>query len=140
MIRQFAFTLVFCAGVATLDLSKAKPYISPVEESITEEAEPEREYLGKWRITEYCTKCNSGGSRQTASGKRAEEWYTCAVSKSNYRKYKGYKLYVEGYGTFEIMDWGSVRGTNKDNWVDLFLPKPYHNKVWKKCDVYLIAP
>ena len=135
-------TGIFVAGVATLSLANAKPYIPPQPEPVVietvAETEPEREYLGTWTVTEYCTKCNSGSARQTASGKRAEEWWTCAVSRENYKRYKGCRLYIEGYGEFEIQDWGSVHGCDKDKWVDLFLPTSKHNRVYDKVNVYLI--
>ena len=129
-------------GVAVLNISVAQPYQppqpAPVVIETVAETEPEREYLGTWTVTEYCTKCNSGSARQTASGKRAEEWFTAAVSKSNYKKYKGCRVYVEGYGEFEIQDWGSIHGCDKNKWIDLFLPTSKHNKVWDKVKVYLI--
>ena len=128
-------TGIFVAGVAALSLANAKPYEPPQTEPVAVvETEPEREYLGTWTVTEYCTKCNSG----SASEKRAEEWWTCAVSRENYKRYKGCRLYVEGYGEFEIQDWGSVHGCDKNRWVDLFLPTSKHNRVYDKVNVYLI--
>ncbi|MBR6271372.1 MAG: hypothetical protein IKR26_04390 [Lachnospiraceae bacterium] len=134
------------AGVAALNISAAQPYQPPQPEPVevtteaeTEvETEPEMELLGTWTVTEYCTKCNSGSARQTASGKRAEEWWTCAVSKANYKKYKGCRVCVEGYGEFEIQDWGSVHGCDKNKWIDLFLPASKHNRVYDEVKVYLI--
>lgn len=38
--------------------------------------------LGKFVITGYCTRCNSGGSRATSSGKTATEGITVAVNSS----------------------------------------------------------
>ncbi|MBQ9387916.1 MAG: hypothetical protein IJU01_04560 [Lachnospiraceae bacterium] len=112
-----------------------------VAESQTAEAEPEekKELLGTWTITEYCVRCNSGSAHQTASGKRAEEYYTAAVSRANYKQLKGCLIYVEGWGTFEIMDWGSVSGCDRDKWVDLFLPESECNRVYERAKVYLIT-
>lgn len=95
-------------------------------------------YLGKWTITEYCIKCNTGGSRATASGYTAEEGRTCAVSFSNYKDLKGKWIYVEGWGKFRVEDYGSVHGCDKDNWVDLFLDDSYHNRVWTKANIYIV--
>lgn len=127
------------AGVATLNFATAKPgppQPEPVE--VTTEAEPEMELIGEWTVTEYCAKCNSGSAHQTASGKRAEEWFTAAVSRENYKRYKGCRLYVEGYGTFEVQDWGSVHGCDKNKWIDLYLPTSKHNRVYDEVKVYLI--
>ena len=94
--------------------------------------------IGRWRVTEYCKKCNSGSAYQTASGEKAREWWTCAVSYENYKHLKGKVLYVEGWGKFKVMDYGSVSGTDPDKWIDLFLPDEYHNKLWEKCKVYVV--
>lgn len=106
--------------------------------TIKENPFPERIYLGKWIVTEYCIKCNTGGYRVTASGHAAEEGRTCAVSFSNYKNLKGKWIYVEGWGKFRVEDYGSVHGCDKNEWVDLFLDDSYHNRVWTKADVYIV--
>ena len=111
---------------------------SQILDSIEENPFPSRIYLGNWTVTEYCTSCNSGGSRSTASGYTAEEWRTCAVSLSNYKKLKGKWIYVEGWGEFRVEDYGSVSGCDKNNWVDLFLDTSYHGFVWSKADIYIV--
>lgn len=106
--------------------------------TIKEDPLPTKIYLGKWTITEYCIKCNTGGYRVTASGYAAEEGRTCAVSFSNYKNLKGKWIYIEGWGKFRVEDYGSVHGCDKNEWVDLFLDDSYHNKVWTKADVYIV--
>lgn len=109
-----------------------------VLEYIKENPFQDTSYLGKWTITEYCIKCNTGGYRVTASGHAAEEGRTCAVSFSNYKNLKGRWIYVEGWGKFRVEDYGSVHGCDKNEWVDLFLDNSYHNRVWTKADVYIV--
>lgn len=109
-----------------------------VLERIKENSFRDSNYLGKWTVTEYCIKCNTGGHRVTASGYTAEEGRTCAVSFSNYKNLKGKWIYVEGWGKFRVEDYGSVHGCDKDKWIDLFLDDSYHNKVWTKADIYIV--
>lgn len=102
----------------------------PVSEPENEETD-EWEYLGNCRISSYCTNCNSGSPRSTASGKRAEEWWTCAMNDVPL----GSIVYVEGVGTFEVQDRGP-KAMNGACWVDIFVC-PDECDVWKHADVWI---
>ena len=88
-------------------------------------------YLGKFRVTFYCTECNTPrNSRQTYSGKSATEWHTCAVKVSQIAM--GTQVKVAGFGTWVAEDTGV--GWNQ---IDLFVSPDecdglYYRDVWVK--------
>lgn len=83
-----------------------------VEDSGTTEAyEPDLTYLGEFRITFYdlCPECTGPwyGMNTTASGRDPVAWYTVAAGPS---LPFGTLIYIEGFGTFEVMDRGVADG------------------------------
>ena len=72
--------------------------------------------MGKYRITCYCSACNSPkGSRETASGLNATEGVTVAVHPSKYVKNKA--IYIEGIGKRVIQD----KHGNSANVIDVYI-------------------
>lgn len=83
-----------------------------VEDSGTAEAyEPDLTYLGEFRITFYdlCPECTGPwyGMNTTASGRDPVAWWTVAAGPS---LPFGTLIYIEGFGTFEVMDRGVADG------------------------------
>ena len=85
------------------------------------EPQPQLTYIGTYKLTCYCSGCNSPrGSRQTASGAvaTAGEYGTIAVHPSMYSKYKpGTVLYIEGVGYRKIQDKHGVSANKIDVYV-----------------------
>ena len=95
---------------------KAPERVEIVEEPETveePEPEPEREYLGRFRITGYCTcsKCCGKSDGVTASGTTATVGRTCAAGKTFPF---GTKLYIEGLGERVVEDRGGFSGNTID--------------------------
>lgn len=73
------------------------------------EKEPQREYLGNYKITgydPYCSHCCGKSDGITASGKPATPGYTIAMKGMPF----GTKVYIDGLGTFEVQDRGVGNG------------------------------
>ena len=84
----------------------------PVEDSgAIETYEPALTYAGEFRITFYdlCPECTGPwyGMNTTASGRDPVPWYTVAAGPS---LPFGTVIYIEGFGTFEVMDRGVADG------------------------------
>lgn len=84
----------------------------PVEDSGTAEAnEPALTFLGDFVVTFYdlCPECTGPwyGMNTTASGRDPVPWYTVAAGPS---LPFGTVIYIEGFGTFEVMDRGVADG------------------------------
>lgn len=94
--------------------------------------------MGKFKITCYCTACNSPkGSKETASGQDAEKGTTVAVHKDLFNKYKNKRIYIKGIGYRLIQD----KHSNTKNVIDVYVGEyetcecdfhPYSGKV---CEV-----
>lgn len=86
----------------------------PEPESTACDSEPKREYLGRYRITGYCTcsKCCGKSDGVTASGTTATVGRTCAAGKD---LPFGTVLYIEGIGYRTVEDrGGGVNGGHID--------------------------
>lgn len=109
----------------------------------TETKVEKREYLGTYRLTCYCSGCNSPrGSRATASGALAKkgEYGTVAVSPSLYRNLgKNTVIYIEGVGYRKIQD---THG-NSSNVIDVYVGEggcrcSYNSISGKSAKVYIV--
>lgn len=86
----------------------------PEPESTACDSEPEREYLGRYRITGYCTcsQCCGKSDGVTASGTTATVGRTCAAGKD---LPFGTVLYIDGIGYRTVEDrGGGVNGGHID--------------------------
>lgn len=104
---------------------------------------PEMELLGTYKMTCYCSGCNSPrGSRQTASGKLATngEYGTVAVSSSLYRNLGAETvLYIEGIGYKTIHD----KHGNSRNVIDIYVGEgrcrcSYNSISGQRLKVYIV--
>ncbi len=68
-----------------------------------------------YRITCYCSACNSPKGTQTASGERATEGVTVAVHPTKYSRNK--QIYIEGIGSRLIQD----KHGNSANVIDVYV-------------------
>ena len=73
-----------------------------------------------FKLTCYCSACNDPkGSTETASGSDAEAYYTVAVHKELYDKYKGRKIKIAGFdGEFEIQ---GFHGMKNKQLIDIYV-------------------
>lgn len=125
---------------------KCENYIVPIKEeqkTPKEKAKEELSFLGTYRLTCYCTGCNSPkGSKQTASGIKATggEYGTVAVSSYLYKKLgKNTIIYIDGVGYKKIQDKHGVSGNTIDVFIDTNRCKCSYNSLSNKYKkVYIV--
>ena len=116
-------------GWALLDLAGANQklycaakYLKPIEAPLpmtSPKEQYELEYLGKFRITHYCTCskcCGKNGGKVTYSGTTPTIDRTIAVDKNQIKL--GSTVYIDGYGYRTAEDTGSGIGWND---IDIFV-------------------
>lgn len=105
---SFSPTKSISRAEAAVILSKMNGVTCDIFTPIEVPKVPAMEYLGNYKLTCYCSSCNSpAGSRRTASGKTATagEYGTVAVSSSLYRSLGANTiLYIDGVGYRTIHD------------------------------------
>lgn len=82
--------------------------------AVPEQAEPEMEYVGDYRVTAFNYEEGGGENYYTASGATPEPYYTVAT---NEEFDFGTVLYIEGIGVVEVQD----RGNFPEGIIDLHI-------------------
>lgn len=128
---------VVVTTVVTTEANTQAPTESATVEATTNSGEPRTEYVGRFKVTAYCSCekcCGTGATGQTASGTIATEGRTIAAS-SNYAF--GTQLMFNG-NVYTVEDRG---GAINGNVIDLYFASHEAACAWgvQYCDVYRLV-